>query len=34
MPLGGYKLNGYGREPGLRHNDDFLQVKAIWMNTV
>ena len=34
VPFGGYKMSGYGREPGLRHIDEFLQVKSVWMNTV
>jgi aldehyde dehydrogenase (NAD+) len=33
VPFGGYKMSGYGREPGIRHIDEFLNVKAVWMNT-
>ena len=29
IPFGGYKLSGYGRESGLAHLDEFLNVKAV-----
>jgi len=29
VPFGGYKMSGYGRESGMRHLDDFLEVKSV-----
>jgi len=29
VPFGGYKMSGYGREAGLAHIDEYLNVKAI-----
>ncbi|HVY99727.1 MAG TPA: aldehyde dehydrogenase family protein [Dongiaceae bacterium] len=31
IPFGGYKTSGYGRESGLQHVDDYLQVKSVVM---
>ena len=33
MPFGGYKMSGYGRESGVRHVDEFLNVKSVWIRT-
>ncbi|MBP8296223.1 MAG: aldehyde dehydrogenase family protein [Burkholderiales bacterium] len=33
MPFGGYKMSGYGRESGLQQLEEYLQVKALWVNT-
>jgi aldehyde dehydrogenase (NAD+) len=33
VPFGGYKMSGYGRESGLQHLDEFLNVKAVWIRT-
>ncbi|WP_375411822.1 aldehyde dehydrogenase family protein [uncultured Bradyrhizobium sp.] len=33
VPFGGYKMSGYGRESGLQHVDDYLNVKAVWIKT-
>jgi len=33
VPFGGYKMSGYGREGGMGHLDEFLNVKAVWINT-
>jgi aldehyde dehydrogenase (NAD+) len=32
MPFGGYGLSGYGRESGLQQMDEYLNVKALWIN--
>jgi len=32
MPFGGYKMSGYGRESGIQHLEEFLNVKSVWMN--
>lgn len=32
LPFGGYKASGYGREGGVQHMDEFLQVKTVWVN--
>jgi aldehyde dehydrogenase (NAD+) len=31
VPFGGYKLSGFGRESGIRHLDDYLETKAVWI---
>jgi len=31
IPFGGYKMSGYGRESGIQHIDDYLQVKSVVM---
>lgn len=33
VPFGGYKMSGYGRESGLQHFDEYLNVKAVWIKT-
>jgi aldehyde dehydrogenase (NAD+) len=33
VPFGGYKMSGYGREGGNHHVDEFLQTKALILNT-
>jgi aldehyde dehydrogenase (NAD+) len=33
MPFGGYKMSGYGRESGLQHLEEYLNVKAVWIKT-
>ncbi|MFC0577236.1 aldehyde dehydrogenase family protein [Paraburkholderia solisilvae] len=33
VPFGGYKMSGYGREGGMHHVDEFLQTKALIVNT-
>ena len=33
MPFGGYKMSGYGRESGLQHLDEYLNVQAVWIRT-
>lgn len=33
VPFGGYKMSGYGRESGHAHIEEFLETKAIWINT-
>jgi aldehyde dehydrogenase (NAD+) len=33
VPFGGYKMSGYGRESGMQHLDEYLNVKAVWINT-
>jgi aldehyde dehydrogenase (NAD+) len=32
VPFGGYKMSGYGRESGLQHIEEYLNVKAVWLN--
>jgi len=32
VPFGGYKLSGYGRESGIQQLDEYLNVKAVWVN--
>ena len=32
MPFGGCGLSGYGRESGLQQMEEFLNVKALWIN--
>jgi aldehyde dehydrogenase (NAD+) len=34
MPFGGYKMSGCGRESGLQHVEEYLNVKAVWIKTV
>jgi aldehyde dehydrogenase (NAD+) len=31
VPFGGYKMSGYGRESGLQHLEEYLNVKAVWI---
>ena len=31
VPAGGYKESGYGREYGVDHLNDHLNVKSFWM---
>jgi acyl-CoA reductase-like NAD-dependent aldehyde dehydrogenase len=33
MPFGGYKSSGIGRENGVHAVDDYLQTKAVWVET-
>src|SRR5215468_824229 len=33
VPFGGYKMSGYGRESGLQHMEEYLNVKAVWIRT-
>lgn len=33
VPFGGYKMGGYGRERGLPHVEQHLNVKAVWLRT-
>ena len=33
VPFGGYKMSGYGRESGLQHLEEYLNVKAVWIRT-
>ncbi len=33
MPFGGYRMSGYGRESGLQHLEEYLNVKAVWIKT-
>jgi acyl-CoA reductase-like NAD-dependent aldehyde dehydrogenase len=33
MPFGGYRESGYGRESGTAQFDDYLNTKAVWINT-
>jgi aldehyde dehydrogenase (NAD+) len=33
IPFGGYKMSGYGREAGLQHFDEYLNVKAVLIKT-
>jgi aldehyde dehydrogenase (NAD+) len=33
VPFGGYKLSGYGRESGVEQIQEYLNVKAVWLNT-
>lgn len=32
VPFGGYKMSGYGRESGIQHFEEYLQVKSVWIN--
>jgi len=31
VPFGGYKMSGYGRESGIQHVNEYLQVKSLWV---
>ncbi|CAG9269673.1 aldehyde dehydrogenase family protein [Paraburkholderia caribensis] len=31
VPYGGFKMSGYGRELGLQHVEEYLNVKAVWI---
>ncbi len=33
VPFGGYKMSGYGRESGLQHLEEYLNVKAVYIRT-
>ncbi len=33
VPFGGYKMSGYGREGGIQHVEEYLNVKAVWIKT-
>jgi len=33
VPFGGYKMSGFGREGGVHHVDEYLQTKALILNT-
>jgi aldehyde dehydrogenase (NAD+) len=33
VPFGGYKMSGYGREGGVQHLEEYLNVKAVWIKT-
>jgi len=33
VPFGGYKMSGYGRESGMQHVEEYLNVKAVWIRT-
>jgi aldehyde dehydrogenase (NAD+) len=33
VPFGGYKMSGYGREGGIQHMDELLNVKTVWIKT-
>lgn len=33
MPFGGVKMSGYGRESGLQHLEEYLNVKSVFLNT-
>jgi aldehyde dehydrogenase (NAD+) len=33
VPFGGYKMSGYGRERGMQHVEDHLNVKSVWIKT-
>lgn len=33
VPFGGYKMSGYGRESGIQHLEEYLNVKAVWIKT-
>jgi aldehyde dehydrogenase (NAD+) len=33
MPFGGYKMSGYGREGGVQHLEEYVNVKAVWIKT-
>ena len=33
VPFGGYKMSGYGRERGLQHVEQHLNVKSVWIKT-
>lgn len=31
VPFGGYKMSGYGKESGIQHLEEYLNVKAVWI---
>lgn len=31
VPFGGYKTSGYGRESGIQHLEEFLEIKSVWI---
>ncbi len=33
VPFGGYKMSGYGRESGVQHVEEYLNVKSVWIKT-
>lgn len=33
VPFGGNKMSGYGRESGIQHVEEYLNVKAVWIKT-
>ena len=33
VPFGGFKKSGYGRENGVEALDDYLETKAVWVET-
>lgn len=33
VPFGGMKMSGYGREGGAEHVGEYLETKAVWINT-
>ena len=33
VPFGGYKMSGYGREGGVQHLEEYLNVKSVWIKT-
>jgi aldehyde dehydrogenase (NAD+) len=33
VPFGGYKMSGYGRESGVQHVEEYLNVKAVFIKT-
>ncbi len=33
VPFGGVKMSGYGREGGVEHLEEYLDTKAVWINT-
>lgn len=32
VPFGGYKMSGYGRESGIQHVYDYMNIKSVWIN--
>jgi aldehyde dehydrogenase (NAD+) len=32
MPFGGYKMSGWGRELSIHSLEEYLNVKAVWVN--
>jgi aldehyde dehydrogenase (NAD+) len=32
VPFGGYKMSGQGRESGLQHLEEYVNVKAVTLN--
>jgi len=33
VPFGGYEMSSYGRESGVQHQDEYLNVKSVWIKT-